>query len=250
MFRRLLLVAALLAPLPAGAHFGIILPDSPFVAKDQRAVSVILGFVHPFQQFGIELVKPEALSVTANGRTTDLLGDIVYEPLFDESAFRVDVPVTRPGAHIVSMSPMPYWEPAEDVFIVHHTKTYLAAFGDETGWDQPLGLPVEIQPLTRPFGLWEGMLIEAQVLKDGQPLPGAVVEVEHWNTGGITAPDDLMITLEVSADENGVFRFVPPAAGWWGFAALTESDETLPVEGVEKAVEEGGVLWIHAEPWK
>ncbi len=36
--------------------------------------------------------------------------------------------------------------------IEHYTKVVVDAFSAETGWDRLVGFPVEIEPLTRPFG--------------------------------------------------------------------------------------------------
>ena len=44
----------------------------------------------------------------------------------------------------------------EDCFIIHYTKTVVAAFGEEENWGQPLGLKTEIVPLTRPFANYTG----------------------------------------------------------------------------------------------
>ncbi len=63
------------------------------------------------------------------------------------------------------MVPKPYWEPAEDKFIKHITKTYIGAFGEEEGWSKPLGLEVEVVPITRPFGLYAGNVFQGRVLK-------------------------------------------------------------------------------------
>ena len=46
-----------------------------------------------------------------------------------------------------SKDPQPYWEPAEDAFIIHYTKTVVTAFGDDGGWDEEIGLKTEIVPL-------------------------------------------------------------------------------------------------------
>jgi cobalt/nickel transport protein len=59
-----------------------------------------------------------------------------------------------------------------------------------------------------------------------------------------------MITQVVKADANGVFTYVPPAAGWWGFSALVTAEYTLEQDGVAKPVELGGVLWVHFEDWR
>ena len=83
-------------------------------------------------------------------------------------------------------------------------------------------------------------------------MPYAEVEVEFFNEGlAATAPDELMITQTVKADADGVFTYAPPAAGWWGFAALNTADYTITEEGSgeEKAVELGAVIWVHFEEW-
>lgn len=48
----------------------------------------------------------------------------------------------------------------------------------------------------------------------------------------------------VKADANGVFVFGVPFAGWWGFAALSTSDQKMDYKGEAKDVELGAVLWM------
>ena len=85
---------------------------------------------------------------------------------------------------------------------------------------------------------------------DGEPVPYAEVEIEHFNQdGSAVAPTDHMITQTIKADADGVFTYVAPAPGWWGFAALNTADYTLAHEGVDKPVELGAVIWVHFEPW-
>jgi cobalt/nickel transport protein len=58
------------------------------------------------------------------------------------------------------------------------------------------------------------------------------------------------VTQVVRADDQGIFTFSCPSAGWWGFAALNEGDFTLKdPQGKEKAVELGAVLWLHLDPF-
>ncbi|WP_112321121.1 DUF4198 domain-containing protein [Oceanibium sediminis] len=250
MLRSLLLAAALFIPSAALAHFGMVLPPKAMIGKeDGREIPVTIAFTHPFEGIGLALERPEVFVQDPEGTRTDLSGDLADVPLFGEPAYEVNVPLSRPGVYAIAMTPPPYWEPAEDVFIVHYTKTYVAAYGDDTGWDATLDLPTEIVPVSRPFGLWAGNVFQGQVLIDGEPAPFAEVEVEHWNTEGVAAPDELMITQTIKADGAGIFTYAPPASGWWGFAALSEADYTLPQDGAEKAVELGAVIWVHFEPW-
>jgi cobalt/nickel transport protein len=163
--------------------------------------------------------------------------------------------VRRPGDYTFFVEPAPYWEPAEDVFIIHYTKVCVNALGMEQGWDQPLGLETEIIPMTRPYGLWTNNLFTGQVLLKGKPVANAEVEVEYLNESPgninvVVAPSDPFVTQVVKADGNGVFSYAMPKAGWWGFAALNEADRTLKHDGVDKGIEIGAVFWVHTRDMK
>ena len=86
---------------------------------------------------------------------------------------------------------------------------------------------------------------------DGKPVPYAEVEVEFFNQDkNAQAPTDYMVTQTIKADQNGVFTYAVPNAGWWGFAALNEADFKLKTNsGEEKGVELGAVIWVHFEEW-
>lgn len=244
-------MAAVLAfSLPARAHFGMVIPsDSMVMPEEERSVDLQLSFSHPFEMIGMELEKPKSFAVVKDGETTDLLASLKSAPVMGHTAWTGHFPIQRPGAYAFVMEPTPYWEPAEDCFIVHYTKTVVAAFGDDEGWDAEAGLKTEIVPLSKPFGLYAGNVFQGIVKVDGQPVPYAEVEIEYYNRDKRrTAPADYMITQTVKADGNGVFAYAAPWAGWWGFAALSEADFTLPRDGAEKPVEIGGVLWVHFEP--
>ena len=246
-------LASLVAATPALAHYGMIIPDDPMVSQeDGRSVALTMSFSHPFELDGMMLDTPVAFSVTYEGTTTDLMGDLQDATVMDDQGYTLDYPLGRPGTYIFAMEPQPYWEPAEDAFIIHYTKTYVTAFGDDEGWDTELGLKTEIVPLSKPFGLWEHNVFQGIVKMDGEPVPYAEVEVEFYNEdSSATVPDELMITQTVKADADGVFTYAPPSDGWWGFAALNTADYTLTEEGSgeEKAVELGAVIWVHFEEW-
>ncbi|MEL6570065.1 MAG: DUF4198 domain-containing protein [Pseudomonadota bacterium] len=245
-------VATFLAAAPAMAHYGMIIPsDSMISQEDGRTVSFTVGFAHPFEQNGLFLDTPVSFNVAHEGTTTDLSGALQAETIMEEAGYTFDYALERPGTYVFAMEPQPYWEPAEEVFIIHYTKTYVTAYGDDEGWDTELDLKTEIVPLSKPFGLWEHNVFQGIVKLDGDVVPYAEVEVEFFNTAGATVPDDLMITQTVKADANGVFTYAPPSHGWWGFAALNTAEYTLTEEssGEEKAVELGAVIWVHFEEW-
>ncbi len=230
----------------AMAHFGMIIPsDEMVMQQDNRTVQLTLSFSHPFELVGMELVKPAVFKVVTNNKTTDLRDQLQKVSVMGQTAWKSNYKVTRPGSHLFYMEPEPYWEPAEDSFIIHHTKTVVAAFGDSEGWDRELGLKTEIVPLSKPFGLYTGNVFQGIVKVNQKPVPYAEVEVEFYNEKGqFKAPTEYMITQTIKADANGLFTYAVPKAGWWGFAALTDADFTISHEGVEKAVEIGAVIWV------
>jgi len=235
----------------AHAHFGMVIPSDTMVAPDEgREITLDLSFDHPFEQLGLGLLSRPVLRLHADGEVRDLSEDLVSVEHLGKPAWQAQVGLGRPGTYVFEMTPEPYWEPAEDAFIQHLTKAYVAVFDDDTGWDAELGLEAEIVPLTKPFGLWQGNVFQGIVKRGGEVEPFAEVEVEYLNTSGITAPSELMITQTIKADENGVFTYAAPGPGWWGFAALGEADHTLDHEGVAKPVELGAVIWVHFEAWR
>jgi len=248
----LVLIAILAAATSSWAHFGMVIPsDSMVMQQDDRTVAVTLSFSHPFEMIGMELEKPADFFVAANGEKQALVDSLQKTAVMDHTAWKTDYRIRRPGVYVFAMEPAPYWEPAEDVFIVHYTKTVVTAFGDDEGWDRELGLKTEIVPLSKPYGLYAGNVFQGIVKLDGKPVPYAEVEVEHYNRDSrAAAPTDYMITQTIKADGNGVFTYAAPQAGWWGFAALSEADFTLTHEGREKSVEIGAVIWVHFEPWQ
>jgi cobalt/nickel transport protein len=236
----------------ASAHYGMVIPsDSMVMQGENKVVKVTLSFSHPFEGHGMELVKPGAFGVMANGKKADLLGKLNKTKVMDHTAWTIDYKIDRPGVYMFYMEPKPYWEPAEDCFIIHYTKTVVTAFGDDEGWDEEVGLKTEIVPLAKPFGLYTGNVFQGIIKLDGKPVPHGEVEVEYYNEDGKSeAPTDYMVTQTIKADSNGVFTYAVPKAGWWGFAALNGADYKLKLKGEDKNVELGAVLWIKFHDWK
>ena len=235
----------------AFAHFGMIIPsDSMVMQGDNRIITLQLSFSHPFEMVGMNLVKPRECAVSKNGNIKNLLDFLKETHVMDQKAWTMNYPIQRPGVYTFYMEPEPYWEPAEDCYIIHYTKTVVAAFGTEEGWGEPIGLKTEIVPLSRPFGLYSGNLFQGIVFLNNKPVPYADVEVEYFNKERkAIAPTDYMVTQSVKADVNGVFSYAVPKAGWWGFAALNLSDEKMVYQGKDKEIELGAVLWIEFHEW-
>jgi len=246
------MVFLLIAAQPARSHFGMLIPsDSMVMQEDSRTVTLTLSFSHPFEMVGMELVKPKTFTVLAGGKKQDLRGALEKTEIMAHTAWQSSYAVKRPGVYVFYMEPEPYWEPAEDSFIIHYTKTVVTAFGDDEGWDTEIGLKTEIIPLSKPFGLYAGNVFQGIVKLNGKPIPFAEVEVEYYNIDKKhTAPTDYMITQTIKADPNGVFTYAAPFPGWWGFAALNKADFKLSHDGEKKDVELGAVIWVKFHNWQ
>lgn len=229
------------------AHFGIVIPSSSTIMteKESNAYATI-AFAHPFTAHGLHMAMPQSVFLTGpDGKHVDLLPSLTAETFMDHDAWKASFKLTRPGAWQLAAIPQPYFEPSENCFIIHYTKTVIGAFGSDDGWAQPLGLPMEIVPLTRPFANYAGNTFAGVVLQNGAPLANATVEVEFLNTAGeYVAPNEYFETLILRTDKNGNFVFTAPWAGWWGFAALGEGTEKMKKDGIDRNVETGAVIWL------
>lgn len=247
-----LVALVLFLSLPAWAHFGMLIPSKPAISKhDPKTVELLLSFSHPMEGVGMDMAKPKAFGVLAGTAKEDLAPGLKPASVMGKAAWSAAYTVKRPGVYIFHFEPEPYWEPAEDSFIVHYTKVVVPAFGEEEGWDREVGHPIEIVPLTRPFGLYAGNVFQGIVKQNGKPAPYAEVEIEFYNRDGkAVPPTEHQVTQVVKTDRNGVFTYAAPRAGWWGFAALAPADFKIKKDGKDKAVEIGGVIWVYFHAWQ
>jgi len=231
---------------PVSAHFGMVIPSDQMVMQGEETnIRLDLMFWHPFEGIGMDLDKPRRFSVVIENKHQDLLTAIKPKKTKGHQTWTMNYKIKRPGVYLFYMEPKPYWEPAEDCYIIHYTKTVVTAFGDDEGWDKEIGLKTEIVFLSKPYGLYTGNVFQGIVKIDGKPVPYSEVEIEYFNQAGlIKAPSDYMVTQTIKADGNGVFTYAVPKAGWWGFAAINTSEEKLKYDGEDKEVEIGAVLWV------
>jgi cobalt/nickel transport protein len=237
-------LAAALAP-PAGAHFQELIPSADIVPdRGERSVRLDLAFSHPMERGpAMDMATPVRFGVLAGGLRQDLKTSLKPKTMGGKTAFEAAYEIKAPGDYLFYVEPAPYWEAAEGKWITHFTKV-VVDFGGGRGWDSLVGLPVEIEPLVRPYGLWTGSLFRGIVRHAGKPVPFATVEVEWLNDGSITAPADPFVTQVIKADATGQFAYAMPRAGWWGFAALIDGPPAKGPDGRPAKVELGGLMWV------
>ncbi|TAN60232.1 MAG: DUF4198 domain-containing protein [Magnetospirillum sp.] len=254
--RPTILAAALLSLAQAGpahAHFQELIPSADILPEQgDRTVRLELAFTHPMERGPVmTMAAPARFGVLgAEGKAKDLTAALKPRMRGDKTGFEAVYTITTPGDYIFFVEPAPYWEAAEGKWITHFTKV-VVDFGAGRGWDRPVGLPVEIEPLVRPYGLWTGNTFRGVVRKSGKPVPFATIEVEWRNDGSIKPPSDPFITQVIKADAGGQFAYSMPRAGWWGFAALIDGDK--PVKGPDgkpARTELGGLIWVRTVDMK
>ncbi len=234
----------------AFAHFQTIILSSDVATNESKTISLKYEFTHPFEQNPMEMAKPIKAGVSVGGKIEEM--SLEEGSIEGKKSFSAEYTCKKPGDHIFFIEPTPYFEPEEEKFIKHLTKTTVNAFGMEESWDKPIGLKAEIVPLTRPYGVWAGNVFTGVVLFKGKPVANAEIEVEFYNGDkSIKAPTDAHITQVVKSDKNGVFSYAMPKAGYWGFAALLEDDKKLKhTDGKEYPVELGAVFWLETYEMK
>jgi len=237
----------------ANAHFGGIIPSDDIVSQeDNKTITLDIKFFHPMEGAYMNMERPVQFGVMHLGKKMSLLKALREKKVKGFSTWEITYSITRPGDYTFYVEPKPYWEPAEDCYIIHYTKVCVNALGLEEGWDDELGLETEIVPLVRPYGLWTGNIFQGIVKVKGKPVPYAEIEVEYYNEKGeIKPPADPYITQVIKTDANGVFSYAMPKAGWWAFAALSEASWKMKdPEGKNKPIEIGAVIWVRTRDMK
>ncbi|KAB0516860.1 MULTISPECIES: DUF4198 domain-containing protein [Pseudomonas] len=248
----------------AQAHFQMLYVEDTAPQRGDK-LEFALVFTHPFSG-GPTLVmdKPRAFSqVSAHGsKTIDLrqyLRPVQWQSRDNQAtAYRASIPrelMRSLGDHIFVLEPEPYLEAEEGLYIQQFTKLIVNVGGVPGDWAEPQGLPVEIQPLSKPYANWTGGVFRAVVLADGKPVPFAEVEIEYLNhavdieqnsfgqAAYVTAPQASFNAQSTYADAQGIVTLGLPRAGWWGIAAL-DIGATKTHKG--KPLSQDAVLWVQA----
>ena len=231
------------------AHFLVLRPSIDTITSETNpSISLDILFTHPAETVPVmNLDTPKRFGVLVHDKHTNLLPTLKTHNLDGAKKYSSTYKVTAPGDYIFYIEPAPYWEEAEKKYIVHYTKVVVSAYGEESGWDNLVGFPVEIAPLTRPYGVWAGNSFRGVVLHKGKPAGNVVVEIERINKTPCKYPSETLITQVVKTDANGVFVYTIPASGWWGFNALIDDENGITKkDGTTATLEQGGLIWVYA----
>mgnify|MGYP000926174616 CR=1 FL=1 len=253
MKREFACVILMLVMSPAAfSHFPILIHDAPF-AEVNQAVKFMFAVGHPYEQEYTDPPKPEKVTAFGpNGQSTDLTASLTA------GQYTVDTLTAKvweftykpeaPGDCIVALNTAP--EIGLNNMLNQEFLKVCLHVEEQGGWDTRTGQPLEIVPLTRPYGLEEGYVFTGQLLKGNEPLAGVSVEIEQFMTQ-VPAAEDLppepLITKVVKTDPNGVFTYTLPHPGWWIIAAYVENAGEIQKDGRTYTLSGLAALWIHVE---
>lgn len=230
----------------ASAHFPVLLMDRPW-AKKGDAVLIDYRFGHPFEASYIDVAAPERIGVLPPEGECIVLGEKVEEMAFGDGAakargWRVRYVPEERGDHIVHLTAAPVVHEGKAFIDLVKTVLHVQA---QRGWDASVDHPLEIVPLTRPYGLAPGASFRARVLRAGAPLAGAEVAVERRNVRPPEPlPPDEMITRVEKTDAGGAFAATLDAPGWWVVAVEADAGTKVQIEKESLPAVHRASLWV------
>lgn len=222
----------------ARAHFSVLVPDSPAVRAGQE-VTIRHYVGHPYECQIVDTREPEKVEVLLpDGQTRiDLRPEPEQVDNFEGGTVTIQTmrfTPSRRGDHLVLLkTPMRFDEHAGG-FVQDEVKLILRVQVHQ-GWDNRADTPIELLPLTRPYGLEPGMAFKARAVLHGKPLVDAEVEIEkyHARPPERIPEDEALITRVVKTDVNGYIVVTLTEPGWWA----------LNVQAEDGAKEKDGKRW-------
>ncbi len=261
MLTRIITITALMAmATSAMAHFQLVYTPKVNIEKPAN-LPFKLVFWHPMSNGHVmDMGVPQEFFFVHRGKRTDLkdtLKPITFHGASNSAkAYEATAKIKRNGDYAFVLIPSPYYEKSEGKYIQQITKSCVNKSEMPTDWNKPVGLPAEIVPLNKPYGVIAGSTFSGIVLSEGKPVAGAEIEVEFMSAEPDMAANKpkAMVAKPIPGgaivaitDANGVFTFGLSRAGFWGFAALDIGPEKQ-YDG--KPLSQDAVLWVYAHDLK
>ncbi|QJA06635.1 DUF4198 domain-containing protein [Thermosulfurimonas marina] len=213
----------------AWAHFLIAVPpEGQGYGLRGQVINIWVLFGHPFEGILYDLKAPKGFMLKPEGQKDRLSFSRIevkdYASGRKRFGYRIEYLPTARGDYYLCLQSQPYLNQEEGEVWEDRMKTPLHV-QVEKGWQNLCGFELEIQPLSRPYGLRVGQVFRGRVLLNGKPLPGAQLEVEKLN--GFYVPEEKLpldaygrvneplITFVLKTDKEGFFEVGFPEGGWW-----------------------------------
>jgi cobalt/nickel transport protein len=263
--RQLFLAMLILAGLATAvqAHFSLLVPGLPW-GKKGEAVAFNYLWGHPYEHQLFDAPPPvDATIAGPDGKARSVVKD--FEKIQVQGAEGKKViayrflftPESRGDYTLIVQTP-PQWMEEEKEFLQDTVKVVWHVQAQKN-WDADFGPPFRMLPLTRPYGLYPGMVFRARVVDRPQqpsgelgaiPQKNLLVFMERLNSAPPKKlPDDEFITFTSRTDANGVLACSFPTAGWWSVTAQRDAGQRMH-EGKNYPVRQRVTLWVHVNETK
>jgi cobalt/nickel transport protein len=238
-----LIVLAALVPTAVSAHLPVLIPDKA-LARKGKPLTLRYGLGHPFERELIASRKPASLIVQLPLRkgSIDLSGSLAATKAGETNS--VTFTPKKRGDYIASLTGSLL--KMGNALYRDTSKVVINVGGVQSSWDALVGHPVEIAPLTRPYGLTKGCGFRGVVLLNGKPYPNADVRFEHRSLTAppkVGRPSPVFVTRVEKANDRGEFSITLPEDGWWIVFALAPGKPTIkdgkPIRTVHR-----GNFWV------
>jgi cobalt/nickel transport protein len=254
----------------AEAHYNMLFPEKASARKGE-AVAVTYQWGHPFEHQLFDAPAPEKFVVVApDGKSTDLVKALekrsVGEGDKKVTVYRGSFTPQQRGDYLLVLQTPPIWMKEDQEFLQDSVTTVLHVQA-QNGWDQVADdLPLQLVPLTRPYGLQPGLVFQAQaqalgtgknpfenpllerpVERPGKPLARSLVEIEHYNPAPPKElPPDEQVTRTAKTDPNGVVTCTLTEPGWWCLTVQRDGGKKER-DGKSYPVRQRGTFWVFVE---
>ena len=246
---------------PALAHFHTYWPQvEGCYGKPGEVVTWKYFWGHPFEMIVYDALPPKFFMVTPQGKKDKVtMKEITLQDQASgkaRKAFEVEYKPAGPGDYYLCLESPPYFIPEEKVFWQDFVKEPWHVMA-EKGWDRTVGLPIEIIPLTRPYGWPAGSVFKGKAVAKKRALTRTTVEIEKFN--GFYVPQDKLpkdrlgeenaplITRTTKTDRQGYFVCTLDSPGWWILSVSAPGGKKVH-ERKTYPLEMRGYLWVYVEP--
>lgn len=240
------------------AHYNMLLPEVAY-AKKGVPVKFTYQWGHPFEHELFDAALPASLvAVLPNGQTVDLASKLEKTQVAGAdkrtvSAFHFRYVPEQRGDHTFVLTTPPIFLDGSNEFVEDIVKVVLHVT-TQNGWDADPGGAYRIVPLTRPYGLYSGMVFRARVLNGAeaesrmtQPAKNALVEYERYNpVPPKELPIDELITFKTKTDTSGVLSVAFPEPGWWCVSVQRDAGMRA-FKGKRYPLRQRVILWLHVD---
>ncbi len=229
----------------ANAHYPMLFGDrSPDMGQQGGIITLTYGLGELHERVFAKAKTPDWIrAYTFDGGSFDITDKLTQNGSTSSIKYRS----RRIGdTWIVAHTPMS-WSEHDNTFTETTVRTVIHQ-GLSRGWETPLGLPLEIVPLSQPYGLLPGDAFRFELLHDGKPLADAKIYAQKYYNPALKKPypSEALLSRTARTDRNGIAMVNLHSPGWWVLFTPHELEE-LEKDGQSGVATLQDAVWVYVE---